>query len=83
MVKVLFFAQLRDHAGLDAIELPIGDMTVVRDLLGGLQNKVPDSLIDQLRDESALVSINQRYAGWDADLADGVEIGILPPVSGG
>ena len=83
MIKVLFFAHLRDHAQTDSVELPLGDMQVVRDLLAGLQDHVPQALIDALSDESALVSVNQQYAGWDAQLEDGAEVGILPPVSGG
>lgn len=83
MIKVKFFAQLRDHAGMDSLELPLGEMRVVRDLISGLDPLVPRALIDALSDESALVSIDQRYAAWDAALEDGAEVGILPPVSGG
>jgi len=83
MIKVMFFAQLRDYAGADYIEVELGNMLVVRDLLDGLQRHVPAKLIEVLTDESALVSINHRYAGWDAELMDGAEVGILPPVSGG
>jgi len=83
MIKVLFFAQLKEYANTDTVQIPIGDMRVVRDLLAGLQPHVPANLISALSDESALVSINQSYAGWDAELEDGVEIGFLPPVSGG
>ena len=83
MIKVLLFANLRDLAGTDQIELPLGNMIYVRDLLTGLSSHVPSELIEVLSDESAMVSINQKYAGWDARLFDGAEIGILPPVSGG
>jgi len=83
MIIVKFFAQLRDHAEMDSIEVPLGEMRVVRDLLVGLKPLVPEALISALSDESALVSIDLRYAGWDADLSDGAEVGFLPPVSGG
>jgi len=83
MIKILLFANLRDLAGTDQIELPLGNMTHVRDLITGLSAHVPPELINALSDESAMVSINQKYAGWDALLFDGAEVGILPPVSGG
>ena len=83
MIKVLFFAHLRDTAGTNQVELPIGEMTTVRDLLQGLEPYVPAELIDALRDESAMMSVNHKYAAWDAPLPDGAEVGILPPVSGG
>ena len=44
---------------------------------------MPIELIDALSDQSAMVSVNHKYAGWDALLTDDAEVGILPPVSGG
>lgn len=83
MIKVLFFAHLRDLAGVNQVQLPVGEMVRVRDLLDGLLPYVPHGLIEVLRDESAMVSVNHKYAGWDALLPDDAEVGILPPVSGG
>ena len=83
MIKVLFFAHLRELAETDSVELPLGDMQVASDLLVGLQGVLPHVLIEALQDQSAMVSINHRYAGWDGQLEDGAEVGILPPVSGG
>jgi len=83
MIKVLFFAHLRDVAGTNQVDLPLGEMRFVRDLLDGLTAYVPSELIEILGDESAMVSVNHKYAGWDAPLSDGAEVGILPPVSGG
>ena len=82
-VKVLFFAHLRDIAQSDSVEIDLGAAKVVRDLLTTLQGQVPSELIEALRDESALVSVNHKYAGWDGILSNGDEVGILPPVSGG
>jgi len=51
--------------------------------LTALEPHVPKGLVDALRDESAMVSVNHKYAEWDALLPDNAEVGILPPVSGG
>lgn len=83
MIKVLFFAHLRDLAQVNEITIERGDMRHVRDLLKGLAAELPHQLIESLSDESAMVSVNQKYAGWDAELPDYCEVGILPPVSGG
>lgn len=83
MIRVLFFAHLRDLAGTNTVELPIGNMTQVRDLLTSLKPHVPIELIEELADETAMVSVNHKYAEWDALLEDNAEVGILPPVSGG
>jgi MoaD family protein len=82
-VKILFFAHLRDIAQSDSIEIELGAAKIVRDLLTSLEGQVPNELVEELRDESALVSVNHKYAGWDGILSDGDEVGILPPVSGG
>ena len=83
MVRVRLFAHLRELAGTDTVEIPMGTMQTTQDLVDGLTPYVPPALIDALRDQSAMISVDQRYAGWDAPLHDGAEVGILPPVSGG
>ena len=83
MIKVLFFAHLRDLAKVNEFTLERGNMLCVRDLLKGLSTELPKELIDALSDESAMVSVNQKYANWDDELPDFVEVGFLPPVSGG
>jgi len=83
VIKLLFFANLRDFAGVDSIEIPSEGVSEVRDLLTVLNGVLPNEIIDYLRDESAMVSVNHKYAGWDAPLTDGAEVGFLPPVSGG
>ena len=83
MIKVRLFAHLRELAGTDTLEIPLGTMQTTGDLLNGLTPYAPSALIDALADQSAMISVDQRYAGWDAPLLDGAEVGILPPVSGG
>lgn len=82
-ISILFFAHLRELAKTDSIEMELGAINTVRDLLNEMSGTVPQELIDALRDETAMVSVNQRYAGWNASVDDGDEIGLLPPVSGG
>ena len=82
-IKILFFAQLRDFAQADSMEVDLGAAKVARDLLTTLEGQAPAALIEALLDESAMVSINHKYAGWDGELSDGDEVGLLPPVSGG
>jgi len=83
MIKVLFFAHLRDLANTDQIDISPDGITHVRDLLTALAQSMPAELLEALQDETALVSVDHKYAGWDAKLNDGAEVGILPPVSGG
>lgn len=83
MIKVLFFANLRDIAKVNSIEINLDNAKIVRDLLVTMSKHVPAELIENLEDETAMVSVNHKYAGWDGAINDGDEVGILPPVSGG
>lgn len=79
-VRVLFFATLKDRAGVKEtlVELPQG--ALVRDLKARLQDEFPG--LPGVMD-SALVSINREFA-FDEDLVPpGAEVALFPPVSGG
>ena len=82
MIKVLLFANLRELAGTNQLEIDSSNVHSVRELILRL-NEIHPALEQVLDDESAMISINQKYAAWEAVLADGDEVGILPPVSGG
>ena len=83
MIKVLFFAGLRDAAQTDMVEIAPEGVTDIRSLVAQLSKSLPDALMTALSDETAMVSVNHKYAGWEAALEDGAEVGFLPPVSGG
>jgi molybdopterin synthase catalytic subunit len=79
-VSVLFFASLKDRAGIKNTILEVPDGTRVAELKTILGEQYPD-LKPALG--SALISINREYA-FETDLIpSGAEIGIFPPVSGG
>ena len=79
-VRLLFFATLKDIVGSRQlqIDLPVG-MTI-GDLLTRLEVDYP-----RIRDYRSVVltAINQEYVGHDAPIAEGDEVAIFPPVSGG
>ncbi len=83
MIKVLFFAGLRDAAQTDQIELDADGIGNVRELVEKLNQLLPKELGEALADETAMVSVDHQYAGWEASLQEGAEVGFLPPVSGG
>ncbi len=83
MIKVLFFASLREAAGVDEISVDAEAVSNIRELVKALAKQLPSELVEALADESAMVSVDHRYAGWEAELEDGAEVGFLPPVSGG
>jgi molybdopterin converting factor subunit 1 len=79
-VRVLYFASLRDRAGVREEALSVPAESTVADLKQTLGERHRD-LAPAL--DSALVSINREFALSEEPLSDGDEIAIFPPVSGG
>lgn len=79
-VNVLFFAQAREGAGRASapLELPAGSR--VTDALAALVAAHPG--LAPLRAHLA-VAVDGTLVRGDAPLADGAELALLPPVSGG
>jgi molybdopterin synthase catalytic subunit len=72
-VRVRLFAGLRERAGVSELELE--DVATVADVW---------PLLDLGDEPGGLVyAVNRRYANRDAELADGDEVALIPPVSGG
>jgi molybdopterin synthase catalytic subunit len=74
-VVVKLFAGLRERAGTGTRELELPDGARAGDAWRELE----------LGDEPSglLYAVNKRYAGRDEALADGDEVALIPPVSGG
>jgi MoaE-MoaD fusion protein len=79
-IKILFFATLRDRAGVKSLELEVpSEMTIA-----GLKEKLTadrPNLKESMR--SLLVTIDHEYTFDDAVIPPNAEIGMFPPVSGG
>jgi len=74
-VSVRLFAGLRERAGTGRRELELAEGARVRDVWAALA----------LGDEPAglLYAVDRAYAEPDAELAEGAEVALIPPVSGG
>ena len=82
MIRVLLFANLRELAGTNQLDVDADGISCIADLLARIKHDHP-ALESSLDDESAMISVNQKYATREAALQEGDEVGILPPVSGG
>lgn len=80
IVKVLCFAQLRDHLGASDFTVSLPSDATGRELLDALRQRSP--LIGPLLDVSRL-AVNQEYVAANVRLQDGDEVVVIPPVSGG
>jgi molybdopterin converting factor subunit 1 len=80
VITVRFFATLRDRAEDDTVDLVLPNEASVGQLLSQLAENYP-ALDPAL--SSALVAVNHEFAFQEDLLADGDEVALFPPVSGG
>jgi molybdopterin synthase catalytic subunit len=74
-VSIRLFAGLRERAGTGSRRLELDDGATLADVWPALD----------LGDEPSglLYAVNKRYANVETELADGDEVALIPPVSGG
>jgi molybdopterin converting factor subunit 1 len=79
-IRLLFFASLKERAGLKetTIELPEG--ALVSDLKETLKRRIPDL---EPAMSSMLVSVNHEFSQDEDPIPSGAEVAFFPPVSGG
>ncbi|POT58046.1 molybdopterin synthase sulfur carrier subunit [Citrobacter amalonaticus] len=81
MIKVLFFAQVRELTGADSLEVP-ADFPTVETLREHLA-ATGDRWALALEDGKLLAAVNQTLVSFDHPLVEGDEVAFFPPVTGG
>jgi molybdopterin synthase sulfur carrier subunit len=76
-VTVLYFASLRDAAGVASETLPLPGS--LRGLYATLQARHAFPFVP----ERLRVAVDGAFCDWDAPVREGAEIAFIPPVSGG
>lgn len=79
-IKLLFFATIRDRAGVKSMELDIPEDMTVQGLKDKLAKEYPN-LKESMK--SVLVTIDREYAFDEAVIPQNAELALFPPVSGG
>jgi molybdopterin converting factor subunit 1 len=79
-VRLLFFAVLRDIAGVDDRTLDVREGTTARDVWQALRDEFA-KLADYT--QPPMIAVNETYAEPDVLLRDGDELAFIPPVAGG
>ncbi len=84
MIDLVYFAWVRERIGVDGEVLPLPPgVATVDDLLDWLGTRSPGHAA-ALADRAAIrVAVDQAFVGVDAPVADGCEVAIFPPVTGG
>jgi sulfur-carrier protein len=84
MIKVLFFARLREQLDTEMLEFEAGpglpDIAAIIELLKQRGADWAEVLDD---DQMVLVALNQEMTDTSAAVKDGDEVAFFPPVTGG
>ena len=80
IVRILYFASLKDRAGTSEESIEIPDSSDVGSLWATLQGRHP--LLREVATRP-LAACDMGYAEWDHPLLGVLEVAFLPPVSGG
>ncbi len=76
-ITVLYFASLRDAAGIASEVVPVPDS------LGALYDDLRTRHGFTMARERLRVAVDGAFADWNATVVDGAEVAFIPPVSGG
>ena len=79
-VRLLFFASLKDIVGARQLQVDVPSGATVGDLLAHLEGTYPR--LKEYR-PVVLTALNEDYVDQRAEIHDGDEVAIFPPVSGG
>jgi MoaD family protein len=79
-VRVHFYAQLRDLAGIRERDVDLAEGATVRDLLDQIYAQEP---LLRAHDKSILIGAGVEFVDRNYQLKPGDEISIMPPVQGG
>jgi len=81
LIDVRLFAVLRERAGSDTVTVEVPDGATVAEVKAAVARS--HGLDDVIGRISVVMAVNREYADDDARLAEGDELALIPPVSGG
>ncbi len=84
MVKILYFASMRERMGRNEEDLAMpGKVSTVRELIAWLLDRDAAGASAFAQPSLVRAAVNQEFAGLDTKVGDGDEIAFFPPVTGG
>jgi len=82
MIKVLFFARLREQLSTDSLQIP-ASKNLTTELIRAQLAKTDDLWAKVMNADSLLVAVNQQITDWSHSVNAGDEVAFFPPVTGG
>lgn len=83
MVRLLYFAWVREAIGVEAEEVPLAGPATLGALVGLLRARSEGHARALAELGRLRAAVNQDFAGWDALVRPGDEVALFPPVTGG
>lgn len=83
MIKLVFFASLREALGCESLELEFEEPLRLSEMIKQVEEKKGKHWGQVLAGESVKIAINKEIVVNDELLSDGCEVAFLPPVTGG
>jgi molybdopterin converting factor subunit 1 len=80
VVKVLFFATIRERTGVKEVQIELPENSQVVDFKEKLVQQFPSLAVGM---SSTLVAVNREFAFDDQIIPEDAELAVFPPVSGG
>ena len=82
MIRVVFFASIREALDTASVELEITTPADIDSVIQALGQRGP-MWLETLQQENILVAVNQTMTDQTFMLEDGDELAFFPPVTGG
>lgn len=83
MIKVVFFASLREKLGADDLYLEPGEIVNVQNVIDKLAQTQGSQYGESLSGDNILMAVNQEMVNPGALVKDHDEVAFFPPVTGG
>lgn len=82
MIKVKFFANIRERLNLDQIELADDNINSINDIIIALETDLPQ-WYQIVQDNQLLCALNHTIVDPSTAVVNGDEVAFFPPVTGG
>jgi len=83
VITIRFFASLREQLGVGELQFAVERALTVEQLIDQLATEQGEAWRVALSAPQLIVAVNQQVADRDTTLADGDELALFPPVTGG